>query len=143
LRHRLLRRLQWIKRSENDDGEITVGWLPPLNNFEVRPAVEFEDYEYELQRADADGFIPVSSRIAGTSDSTSVMSLMDAGLNTLDRQYFYRVMLYVGNSITPIDSSSVASSVRLTLTSTTGIINLDWKATVPWSNQIHELPLTE
>jgi len=124
-------------------GEITVGWLPPLNNFEVRPAVEYEDYEYELQRLDADGFISVSSRIAGTSDSTSVMSFMDAGLNTLDRQYFYRVMLYVGNSITPIDSSSVASSVRLTLTSTTGIINLDWRATVPWSNQIHQLPLTD
>jgi hypothetical protein len=71
------------------------------------------------------------------------MSFTDEGPNTLDRQYFYRVMLYVGNSITPIDSSSVASSVRLTLTSTTGIINLDWRATVPWSNQIHQLPLTD
>lgn len=131
-----------VDQTSEDDGEITVSWLPPLNNFEIRPTVEYQDYQYQLERAEGEGFIAVSSRILGTSDSTAVISAMDPGLNTLDRQYFYRVMLYIGNSTIAIDSSSIASSVRLTLTTSNRVINLAWKATVPWSNQVYEAPPT-
>jgi hypothetical protein len=128
-----------VDRTGENDGEITVSWLPPLNNFEIRPDVEFDDYEYELQRVNGDEFISVSSRIAGTSDSTAIMSFMDAGLNTLDEQYAYRVMLYINGETDPVDSSSIASSVWLNLTTADSIINLNWAATVPWSNQIELL----
>ncbi len=128
-----------VDRTGENDGEITVSWLPPLNNFELRPDVEFDEYEYQLQRKEGDEFISVSSKIAGTLDSTAIMSFMDAGLNTLEEQYSYRVMLYIAGTPAPVDSSSIASSVWLNLTTANRVINLSWTATVPWSNQIQLL----
>lgn len=125
-----------VDKTGDVDGEITVRWLPPLNNFEVRPAVDFEDYEYQLERADGDNFISVSPKIAGTTDSTQAFTFTDAGLNTADFQYTYRVMLYVAGLPNPVDSSSLASSVWLTLTTGEAVVDLTWRAAVPWSNQV-------
>lgn len=116
-----------VDRTGEDDGEITVNWIPPLN-----PAYPLGDYLYQLQRKEGNDFIPVSSKL-------TALSATDAGLNTFDQQYSYRVMLFVVSDTDPVDSSSVASSVWLDLTTADKEINLTWKATVPWSNQIQLL----
>lgn len=118
-----------VDKTGEDDGEITVSWIPPLN-----PLFPLADYRYELQRAEGLVFIPVSPKM---DDGT--LSFTDGLLNTFDRQYFYRVMLYVDGQLDPVDSSSVASSVRLDLTTANEVINLRWLAVVPWSNQIQGL----
>jgi hypothetical protein len=121
-----------VDKTGEANGEITAVWIAPLN-----PLVGVT-YLYELQRAEGEGFISVSPKMEMTADSLTFTDQSD--LNTLDRQYFYRVMLYdVNNSSTPVDSSSIASSVRLDLTTGNKVIDLKWKATVPWSNQIQGL----
>jgi hypothetical protein len=118
-----------VDKTGEGDGEITVSWIPPLN-----PQFPLADYRYELQRADGPNFLPVSPKM---DDGT--LSFTDGGLNTFDQQYSYRVMLYVDGMPDPVDSSSVASSVWLDLTTANRVINLSWRATVPWSNQIQGL----
>lgn len=125
-----------VDKTGESDGAITVRWLPPLNNFEVRPEIEFEDYSYQLERAEGSGFVTVSGMILGTADSTAAFSFTDANINTLDRQYFYRVMLYANGAPDPVDSSSIVSSVWLSLSPGNSTVDLSWGASVPWSNQI-------
>lgn len=116
-----------VDKTGEADGKITVSWIPPLN-----PQYPLTDYLYELQRAEGDGFIPVSSKM-------SAFTFTDDQLNTFDRRYSYRVMLYVVSATAPVDSSSVASSVWLELSTANKEINLSWSASVPWSNQIQLL----
>ncbi len=116
-----------VERTGEDDGEIRVSWIPPLN-----PEYPLADYLYQLERAEGDDFIPVSSKL-------SALTATDAGLNTFDHQYSYRVMLYVVSATDPVDSSSIASSVWLDLATANKEINLSWRATVPWSNQVELL----
>lgn len=119
-----------VDRTGVDDGSITVSWIPPLN-----PLFPLVEHEYILQRAEGNSFVNVSpaTRITG-------LTFTDANINTSDRPYTYRVMLYrngVGTGATnPVDSSSLASSVWLVLSTGDSVINLNWSAQVPWSNQI-------
>ncbi len=124
-----------VDKTGDTDGEITVRWTPP---FDIS-LVQFPGpKEYVLQRADGTGFINVSAQIDSTSSE-------DAGLDTRERQYFYRVVLYSGNAIDPtlkaIDTSSLASSVWLDLNPQKSKIELNWSAAVPWSIQLQDHPL--
>ncbi len=56
----------------------------------------------------------------------------DTGLNTQDIAYNYRVFFYSEGNL--VDSSDVASSVRLTAASTLEAIALSWEAQTPWRN---------
>ncbi len=120
-----------VDKTDLENGEITVSWIPPLN---PDPAIDPDDYLYEVQRVDGAGFMKVSAKL-----SKDTRSFSDQGLNTFDRQYSYRVMLYEDGNVQPKDSSSVASSVWLNLTTANRVIDLDWRASVPWSNQIQGL----
>ncbi len=123
----LITRVTVDKTGEND-GKITVRWIPPLN-----PQFPLADYQYVLQRVNGSGFTDLTPKLDMTG---SALSFVDDGLNTFSTQYSYRVMLYVDGNPNPVDSSSIASSVWLALTTSNKVINLNWRATVPWSNQI-------
>lgn len=112
-----------VVKTGDTDGEITVNWIDPLDQTGFSPP-----YAYELQRVTGSGFVNVHTGQLSTHTYT------EAGLDTRDQQYTYRLKVYSSNNKT--DSSSLASSVWLDLTTGTGIINLDWRANVPWSNQI-------
>lgn len=125
-----------VDKTSETDGEITVSWIPPLN---PDPLIDPDDYRYQLERAQGSGFVAVSPKMDdGTLTFTD--GGVGSGLNTFDDQYAYRVMLYVDGNNTPVDSSSVASSVWLELSTQNGVINLNWSASVPWSNQIQGVP---
>lgn len=127
----LITRVTVDKTGEND-GEITVRWIPPLN-----PQFPLADYQYQLQRTQGSGFLNISPKLDMPG---SALSFVDNGLNTFSTQYSYRVMLYVDGNPNPVDSSAIASSVWLSLTTSNKIVNLSWRATVPWSNQIQGEP---
>lgn len=117
-----------VDKTGESDGEITVRWIPPLN-----PQFPLADYQYVLQRVNGSGFTDLTPKLDMTG---SALSFVDDGLNTFSTQYSYRVMLYVDGNPNPVDSSSIASSVWLALTTSNKVINLNWRATVPWSNQV-------
>jgi hypothetical protein len=125
-----------VDKTSATNGEITVRWTPP---FDIDPVQFPGPKEYQLQRLSGTGFINENSTpIAGTSFTST-------GLNTLDRQYFYRVVLYSGTAsnpaLQPIDTSALASSVWLDLDPAKKQIDLSWRAAVPWSIQLQDFPL--
>lgn len=115
-----------VDRTGQADGAITVNWIPPLN-----PKFPLAEHEYILQRAEGNGFVNVSPNTRITS-----LTFTDANINTADRPHTYRVMLYRQGQAEPMDSSSLASSVWLVLSTADSVINLNWSAQVPWSNQV-------
>lgn len=115
-----------VDETSATDGEITVKWIEPLD-----PGAYLAPYSYRLQRAQGASFENVSPIMQETYTFTDA-----SALNTHNQQYTYRVLFYESGSSVPVDSSSLASSVWLDLTTGKQIINLDWSANVPWSNQI-------
>jgi hypothetical protein len=128
-----------VEKTGDNDGEVLIEWLPPLD---IDPGQFPGPYEYLVQRASGTGFVNVSGDPPATLTATS---FVDAGLDTRDETYFYRIILY-SPTITeptpqPIDTSSIASTVRLRLRPMGDQIELNWSATVPWSNQLQTEPL--
>jgi len=124
-----------VDKTGDNDGQITVRWTPP---FDIDPVQFPGPYEYVVQRANGAAFLNVSASISDTS-------FVDQGLDTKDITYFYRVVLYsptISNPIPqPVDTSALASSVTLELSTQLGRIDLHWSADVPWSNQMQSFPL--
>ncbi len=116
-----------VDQTSENDGEITVDWIDPLETLD--PVQYPLPYNYELQRQSNSGFVTVHTGYLNTNTYT------ETGLNTKNQQYAYRVKLYDADGDF-IDSSSVASSVWLDLTTAKQQITLDWSANVPWSNQV-------
>jgi hypothetical protein len=129
-----------INKTDVTNGKIKVKWIRPLE----LPLTGTDYLEYEVYRADGyegnAGIIKVSPGKIPDNLATTVYEFPDEGMNTRDRVYNYRIVLYKNSA--PIDTSSVASSVRLEAKSEVGKIVLNWRAVVPWSNvtsYTHEL----
>lgn len=119
-----------VEKTGDNDGEVLIEWLPPLDI----DAGQFPGpYEYIVQRATGTGFINVSAQDTDTT-------FTDIGPDTRDEQYFYRVLLFSPAFANAIDTSSLASSVRLRLKPMGDQIELNWSAIVPWSNQLQAHP---
>ena len=125
-----------VDKTGDTDGEITVRWTPP---FDI-DLVQFPGpKQYMLQRANGTGFINENPTPIDATTFTST------GLDTRDRQYFYRVVLYSATASNPamqaVDTSSLASSVWLDLDPQKRKIELFWRAAVPWSIQLQDFPM--
>ncbi|MDW3193497.1 MAG: gliding motility-associated C-terminal domain-containing protein [Cytophagales bacterium] len=116
-----------------EDGEIIVRWTPP---YEINDGQFPPPYRYDLFRAPGLGLTGTPELIASNLTDTS---FADSGINTLIRGYSYRVALFDGGG-TFVDSSAIASSVRLELSPSVNSIEMDWSANVPWSNNIQDYP---
>lgn len=122
-----------IRETSDTDGEVLVRWQSP---FEIDKDNFPPPYTYEVFRAEGyQGGTNLTS--LGTTQDTV---LVDTGLNTRDLVYNYRVYLVddLGNTI---DTSAVASSVRLELKPLVESIELNWYAVVPWSNNTQDYPI--
>lgn len=115
-------------------GQITVKWRSP---FEINQAQFPPPYRYKVYRAEGfTGNSKLAPVFAGTiPDSTYT----DSGINTAVITYNYRVELY-DNTNQPVDTSAIASSVRLEAKPQFKQIELGWGASVPWSNQSQKFP---
>ena len=60
-------------------------------------------------------------------------------LNTVGYAYAYRIALFDANNVF-VDSSAVASSVKLNAKPLLSAVELSWQANVPWSNNILAYP---
>lgn len=131
-----------IEKTDTTAGEITVVWTKP---FEIDRDQFPGPFSYELYRAEGlTGNTNITLVNPGTLEEDDTV-FVDTGLNTLDLAYNYRVVLYSNTADFPavfsaVDTSSVASSVRLSAKSEFKRIILSWAADVPWSNIIQTEP---
>jgi hypothetical protein len=121
-----------VDRTSTDNGQITVKWVAP---FEADPVQFPPIYTYQVFRAEGFSGNGNLTAIATTQDLTYT----DVGINTVEKVYNYRILAVASNGA-QLDSSATASSVRLEADSQLKRIELNWSATVPWSNQIQSLP---
>lgn len=120
------------------EGAIDVSWRNP---FDIDTDQFPPPYEYEVYRANDyigdDNLQLASDRIQDTT-------FVDTGINTLEDIFNYRIVLYAiptgSADYAAVDTSAVASSVRLAGTSGDNSITLVWRDTVPWSNTVQEHP---
>jgi len=123
-----------ILKTSTTDGQIFVKWTSP---FDLDKTAYPPPYTYKVYRGD--GFAgPVGSTAVKTLVTDT--SFVDTGLNTEENVYNYRIEAYYNNGNIFIDSSKTASSVRVEARSLLKQIQLDWSASVPWSNQINTFP---
>ena len=124
-----------VEETSDADGEIFVRWTRPL---EIDQAVFPPPYTYTLYRGT--GLTGTGAGIEIASNiSENDTTFTDTGLNTLDLAYHYFIELQDANNTT-VDTSEVASSVRLELSPQVGAIGLEWEAVVPWSNVSPDFP---
>lgn len=120
-----------VQKTDETDGEIRVSWRSPMQIDETQFP---PPYEYKVWRSTGfTGGLPwVEVHPNTISDTTEV----DIGINTLNSTYSYHVVVYsdMGSGYEPIDTSSVASQVRLEIQSKTSQLDLSWSAFTPWSN---------
>ncbi len=123
-----------ITNTDSSNGEVIVSWLPP---FEIDTAIYPPPYKYQLLRGVNGSFEP----IAVVEDDTTYT---DSGINTEEEIISYRLELYLLNQAVEEDNlieiSATASTVRLSSVSLFEAIQLNWTATVPWSNTNQEFP---
>jgi gliding motility-associated-like protein len=127
------------KTSAVRDGEITVKWLKPV---ELDRTAYPGPYAYRLYRSEGlngTNYSPISPNIPTTlTEPESIVTYQDrSGLNTKDVVYRYRLEFYFtnNNTLTLLDTSSAASSVRLDSLPVVNAIDLKWRANVPWNNE--------
>ncbi|MCH7396801.1 gliding motility-associated C-terminal domain-containing protein [Belliella sp. DSM 107340] len=118
-----------VEETDDENGEIFIKWTPPYDiDSEQFPG----PFTYELIRSE--GFTGNQNRTSISTTSDTVFT--DSGLNTENLVYNYKVILKEGN--TTIDSSSIASSVRLDPVIINEAIELNWTFNVPWNNAVGE-----
>ncbi|HTH56407.1 MAG TPA: gliding motility-associated C-terminal domain-containing protein, partial [Cyclobacteriaceae bacterium] len=124
-----------IDVTDTQVGQVTVRWTPP---FDVDKTQFPPPYTYVVKRADGfSGIINLKTAHPGQLTDTT---FTDTGLNTTNNVYNYRIFCYdkTGGFV---DTSAVASTVRLELKPLTTQIELTWNAIVPWTNTDANYPM--
>jgi hypothetical protein len=129
-----------VEKTQTEEGAVRISWNSP---FEINKADFPGPYLYEVYRGrgfDGEATVRITP-VNGINDTTFV----DALINTKGEVFNYKVVLYSNTATAPsqwiaIDTSSVASSVRLKALENDGAIALSWQAQVPWSNTSPEHP---
>lgn len=115
-----------IDKTSQAEGEITVKWREP---FDADPGQFPPPYTYKVLQGT--GFTgPPTVEVSGFLNG---LTFTNTGLNTEDEVYNYAIICYDSNNGI-VDTSAVASSVRLEAKSDLQRIELNWTAFVPWSN---------
>ncbi len=123
-----------VDKTGTTDGQVTIRWRPP---FDINTTQFPPPFRYKVIRAEGfTGDLKISTTHAGTIPDTTYT---DTGLNTTETTYNYRVILY-DNSGQEVDTSAIASSVRLDPKAQFKRIELNWAANTPWSNQSVNYP---
>lgn len=124
-----------VTETNETNGSIQIRWTSP---FEIDKNQYPPPYTYKVYRST--GF-QNSTFIAVNEIQQSDTVYSDDQLNTQTFPYEYRIELFVpGLTTSPVDTSSVASSVLLKAEPQPNKIKLTWEANSPWSNYIQLYP---
>ena len=123
-----------VLETDEENGEIELRWTSPL---EIDEGLFPPPYQYEVVRYTGLSGSANGEVIATLTDTTFI----DTNLNTLETPYHYEINLFTQSAPTDlIGTSAAASSVRLEALSVVNEVEVEWRADVPWSNQVNESP---
>ena len=124
-----------VNKTDKVSGEIRISWTSP---FDIDKSQYPPPYRYEVQRGNGFTGGNWSTITSGTITDTT---FLDNTVPTADTAYHYRILLFVP-SITgsAVDTSSIASSVKLKSHATGTGIQLSWDSHVPWSIYLEQYP---
>ncbi|NIK72537.1 gliding motility-associated-like protein [Thermonema lapsum] len=129
-----------ITNTDANNGSIEVNFIQPFQFPNGTPPSPFGYVVYRGEGLDGNANTPVFSLYNVNPADRSIISFIDNGLNTLDKSYHYRIAFFSNatdaNSAVFVDSSDVASTVRLSLTPKSNCIDLRWDYNTPWSNAL-------
>ncbi len=123
-----------VDKTGSTDGQITIRWRPP---FDIDQGQFPPPYSYRVLRAE--GFSGDLKIAEATTVAIADTTFTDTGLNTTELTYNYRVVLF-DNTNAEVDTSALASAVRLDPKPQFKRIELNWAANTPWSNQSVNFP---
>jgi len=126
-----------VEKTNVTSGQIRVSWIKP---FEA-DSIQFPPpYHYRIYRAV--GFARGGDSVNVTPPGIfTATTFLDQGLNTEESVYNYSIAAYASDANEGfLGTSAAASSVRLDAKSQVKMIELNWSAFVPWSNQIQTFP---
>lgn len=125
-----------IESTSADSGKIFIKWIKPLllDSNQFKPP-----YQMQLQRSltIAGGYLNVGNAITYSSFAAiNDEQKIDSNLNTLEKQYFYKVVFIANTNTGPesVEESIAASSVGLTILPANRSLLLKWNVNVPWVN---------
>jgi hypothetical protein len=118
----------------SETGRIDVLWTPP---YEISADQFPPPYSYTVYRSQG-SFLEDPILLKENVSDTFLLD-QGEGLNTIDNDYSYRIDLYDANGLF-VDTSAVASSVKLGAKPLLSAIEINWRANVPWSNNMEEFP---
>ena len=123
-----------VDKSNSTTGQITVKWRSPfdLDKIQFPPP-----YRFAVVRAE--GFSGDTKIQLLTPTFQLDSTFVDTPINTEETIFNYRIVLLDATGV-KIDTSSVASSVRLDAKSDFQQIEINWNADVPWSNKTQDYP---
>ncbi|WP_332368659.1 hypothetical protein [Spirosoma telluris] len=138
-----------VDSTNTSTGQITVRWTRPIG---LNPGDLGAPYQYRLQRATGlagTNFTPIATINTTLAPTAADTLFVDKGtsssaLNTEVNAYRYRLEFYYtapNGTLTQLDITEPASSVRLAAAPANRQITLSWQANTPWSNdnQIHDI----
>jgi gliding motility-associated-like protein len=123
-----------INKTSKTEGVIAVKWTRPLG---FLPVEATGPYQFKLYRIEGNSTATlIVTRNTDLSKANTDTTFTDRNLNTTDNIYKYYVELWYtkDGTLTLLDATLSASSVRLSPTAANRAINLSWTATVPWNN---------
>lgn len=116
-------------------GKMFVAWSKP-NAIDLDTLQHPGPYKYVIWRSTGfpgGAMVRIDSIEANTFTSLVDTVFNDAGLNTKDNAYTYKLTFFSNG--TYIGETDVASSIFLTTKGSDKNISLTWKVVVPWSNE--------
>jgi len=133
-----------VTSTSSSNGTIDVKWVNPLaNGIDFDTTVHPGPYVLKLQRTDNSFVTSASPTVVATfivPDFYQLPTLFqDAGINTQDNPFTYRLDFSAGNGTDVIGSSQSASSVLLSTAPSDNQLLLTWQESTPWNNSSYDI----
>jgi hypothetical protein len=123
-----------VEKTSKTAGEVFVKWTRPLG---FLPDGVVGPFQYRLNRAEANGNFSLVKTISTDITKANPDTLYtDTNLNTTDKVYRYNIELWYtkAGTLTLLDATLPAATVRLSATPADKSVVLKWEANVPWNN---------
>lgn len=125
-----------VVSTDSTNGIDSIAWYSPAD---LKTDIFGPPYRYRLSRATAIG--GPFQQVYLSDEAQDPFSLdtvfVDAGLNTRDQQYFYKIEMLSGTGQNSIGAARAASSVFLRSEPADNQLTLIWDVDVPWKNEAY------